>query len=148
MKNLVGKQVMVYYGQRMQLTAQGTLSEWNEQEEMITLAPEGIRIPIAQIAKVELLEPVEARSELAQDPAYRSGNVRFVMHDTVQFDNAIYFQSPVSIWHKDRLICHENRIIHHTEHEVTIQGGTVFRKDECQFIVKSMIGIQHSSRNE
>jgi len=148
MEKLVGKHVIVYYGQRMQLTAHGTLSEWDEQEEMITLSPDGIRIPIGQIAKVELMEPIEPRSELARDPAYRSGNVRFVMHDPVQFDNAIYFQSPVSIWHKDHLICHENRIIHHTAHEVTIQDGTVFRKDECQFIVKSMIGIQHASKNE
>lgn len=143
MNDLVGKKVKIYYGQDMQHAAIGFVEAWDEPNETVTLAPDGKVIQFHSIAKVDVLDPIEKPMDLASDPSYRSGNVRFVMHAAVQFDNAIYFQSPVSVWQGDRILTFENRVIHHTLEDVTMKDGQIFRKAECQFIVKSNIGIQH-----
>ncbi|OPA78515.1 hypothetical protein BVG16_11640 [Paenibacillus selenitireducens] len=145
MNDLLGKKVKIYYGQDMQHVAVGLVQTWDEANEIITLAPDGTMIPFDTIAKVDVLDPIDKPVDLASDPSYKSGNVRFVMHAAVQFDNAIYFQSPVSVWQEDHILCFENRMIHHTADDVTMKDGQTFRKADCQFIVKSMLGIHFES---
>ncbi|CAH0120034.1 MULTISPECIES: hypothetical protein [unclassified Paenibacillus] len=139
MNDLIGKRVQIFYGDHMQYKVSGTIDEWDENGQYVRLEPEGIVLQFQDIAKIELLEAVDRIAE-SPAPSYHAGNIRFVMRNSVQFDNAILFRSAVSVWKDNRMLVLEGIIAEHSEDTVTMTDGRQFPKSECQFVVKSILG--------
>lgn len=139
MNDLIGKRVQIFYGDQMQYKVSGTIDEWDENGQYVRLEPEGIVLHFQDIAKIELLEAVDRIAE-SPAPSYLAGNIRFVMRNSVQFDNAILFRSAVSVWKDNRMLVLEGIIAEHSEDTVTMADGRKFPKSECQFVVKSILG--------
>lgn len=141
MEDLVGRRVSICYGNQMQYEAVGTVQEWDEVNEFVRLAPDDLILGFKDIAKIEVMDAIETTvAEALSARSYQARNVRFVMSSSVQFDNALYFQSAVSVWKGDRMACLEGIIVDHTDDTVTMQDGQIFNKTECQFTVKSILG--------
>lgn len=146
MQELMNKKVNLFTIHNRQHSITGTIKGWDDMQEHLILEPQHMIIPFKHIAKLEVLEPITLPTvnELAWH-ATSQGVLRFVMHEPAQFENAIYFRSPVTVWQGDQLLCMNSRIDEHNQEHVRMENGATYRKADCTFIVQSNLNIYHGS---
>ncbi|NMO94733.1 hypothetical protein [Paenibacillus lemnae] len=129
MKHWVGRHVAVLRRDSAGTVTEGTLKAWDTAQEKIVLSPGDITIPFHLVAKVEQLDHTPALNGIG----YR------VKH-SMQFDNAVYFRSSVMVWKEDTLAAYQGVMTAHDQDTVTLSTGQCLRKDEHQFVVRSLRG--------
>lgn len=135
MKGWIGRRVTIYCNDNLHTRVKGTLRKWDDVNERLTIGPHDLILPFSDVCTIQLLSDGKSAPAAAPNP------VGYIMRDTGQFDNAVYFRSPVMIWIKDRLAAHRATIQSHDAKTVTLSDGRTFRKAECTCVVRSMKSI-------
>ncbi|WP_226001958.1 hypothetical protein [Paenibacillus sp. BJ-4] len=138
MRQWKGRQVILYYGNNGHTQkVRGTLEKWDDTRKCVILGPKMLAIPFENIAYISMLPP--GRERRIRHPA-KLNSFGYVMSVPLQFDNAIHFQSAVSVWKDDQLIAYNIRLVSHTDHDVMLEDGQTLSKKGHLFVVRSLRG--------
>ncbi|BCG60149.1 hypothetical protein [Paenibacillus sp. URB8-2] len=134
MRHWVGKPVIVYLREPQYASMRGVLRKWDSAAGRVVIGHQEIGVPIRDIAMIKALAP----KERALPPVLYS--VGYIMKDRLQFDNAVYFKSAVTVWKGDRLIALNTTLVSHTKGAVTLEDGRTLLKGTHLFVVRSLRG--------
>ncbi|WP_150265940.1 hypothetical protein [Paenibacillus tepidiphilus] len=134
MKHWVGRPVIMYCGEKPYTILRGVLRKWDAAAGVAVIGHQEIAVPFHDIVFIKALAP----KERALAPVLHS--VGFCLRERLQFDNAIYFKSAVTVWRGDQLVAYNTTIISHTKGSVTLQGGQHVPKGAHLFVVRSLRG--------
>ncbi|MFP4978730.1 hypothetical protein ACE6ED_25210 [Paenibacillus sp. CN-4] len=134
MRHWVGKPVMMYCGEPPYTIVRGVLRKWDVSMGRAIIGHHETAVPFRRIAMIRALPS----RERALPPVLHS--VGYVMRSRIQFDNAIYFKSAVTVWKGDRLIALNTVIVAHTKGSVTLEDGRTLPKSQHTFVVRSLRG--------
>ncbi|AKG35577.1 hypothetical protein [Paenibacillus durus] len=134
MRHWVGKPVIAYLGKPPYITLRGVLRKWDSAAGRVVIGHHEAGIPIRDIAIIKALAP----KERALPPVLHS--VGYILKDRLQFDNAVYFKSAVTVWKGDRLIALNTTLGSHTKGSVTLEDGRTLMKGTHLFVVRSLRG--------
>ncbi|GAB6929663.1 hypothetical protein JCM10914A_36460 [Paenibacillus sp. JCM 10914] len=132
MKHWIGRHVVIQRTDGIKTTIEGVLKEWDPIQEKVVLGPGELVIPFRSILTI-----IPKSTQPSLNP------IGYVVNHTIQFDNAVYFGSSVMIWRDDQLVISSAVLVSHDEATVTLSNGLILRKDQHDFIVRSLRG--HSS---
>ncbi|AWB45238.1 hypothetical protein DCC85_14050 [Paenibacillus sp. CAA11] len=118
----------------------GRIDGWDHEKRRLQLGPKLMFIPLDDILKITVSEAGTHRRGPAAGVAARSHSVGYVMKDPIQFDNAIHFRSPVTVWAGDEVLRYRAVIVAHNSREVVLRTGEVLSKQEHEFVVRSVHG--------
>lgn len=138
MQHWIGRRVMVVRMDGRKDPVQGILLKWDEEAEFVVIGAKRIKIPFAQIARIHALpEDAHNRKKKARSSLHSVG---YVMRQPLQFDNAIYFRSAVTVWKGPKLIAYRAIIVSHDPIYVELEDGRKLEKDLYTFVVRSRRG--------
>lgn len=129
MKHWVGRRVVVQRRDGAKVTVEGVLKIWDNVQEKIVIVPGDVVVPFHAISKIE-------RSDMS--PSLNS--IGYKINHSIQFDNAVYFGSHVMVWRGNSLAASQAILRAHDAETVTLSNGTCLRKDEHNFVVRSLRG--------
>lgn len=133
-----GRQVILYHGNNGRIQkVRGTLEKWDDIRKYVILGPKMLAIPFEHVAYITMLPP--GRERRSRHPA-KLNPIGYVMSDPLQFDNAIYFQSAVTVWKDDQLIAYNIKLASHTDCNVVLEDGQTLSKEGHLFVVRSLRG--------
>ncbi|MBP1999267.1 hypothetical protein J2Z69_000286 [Paenibacillus shirakamiensis] len=138
----IGQDVIVYCQQQDDIYS-GTIEGWDRAARRLLLGPRPMAIPIDDIIRIQpgsrgrknARRAIKSKTDKAS-----AHSVGYVMKNHVQFDNAIYFKSPVTIWKGDKLLYFRTVIHVHTDQEVVLASGETLDKTNHVFVVRSIRG--------
>ncbi|WP_211745386.1 hypothetical protein [Paenibacillus sp. Marseille-Q4541] len=139
MQHWIGRRVMVVRMDGRKDPVQGILLKWDEEAELIVVGAKRIKIPFAQIARIQTL-PEDAHGRGKKKARSSLHSIGYIMRQSIQFDNAIYFRSAVTIWKGPKLIAYRATITSHDQFQVELEDGQIFEKDLYTFVVRSRRG--------
>ncbi|MGG3282721.1 hypothetical protein [Paenibacillus solani] len=129
MKHWIGRHVVIQRLDGARSTVEGVLKGWDPIQEKVTLGPGELVIPFGSIHRI------------MQRNTYPVWNaIGYVVKHTIQFDNAVYFGSCVMVWRGDNLVASQAVLTAHDKNTVTLSNGMILRKDEHEFVVRSLRG--------
>lgn len=129
MKHWIGRHVVIQRLDGARSTVEGVLKGWDPIQEKVTLGPGELVIPFGSIHRI------------MQRNTYPVWNaIGYVVKHTIQFDNAVYFGSCVMVWKGDNLVASQAVLTAHDKNTVTLSNGMILRKDEHEFVVRSLRG--------
>lgn len=134
MKHWVGRPVIMYCGEQPYTIMKGVLRRWDLATSVAVIGHQEIAVPFRDIVYIKALAP----KERALPPVLHS--VGYIMRERLQFDNAVYFKSAVTVWKGDQLVAFNATIIAHTKGSVTLHGGQNLPKGNHTFVVRSLRG--------
>ncbi|MXO80999.1 hypothetical protein GRP75_25105 [Paenibacillus sp. OT2-17] len=138
MRQWKGRQVILYHGNNGHTQkVRGTLEKWDDIRKCVILGPKMLAIPFENITHITMLPP--GRERRCRHPA-KLNAIGYVMSVPLQFDNAIHFQSAVTIWREDQLIAYNVKLVSHSAHDVILEDGQTLSKEEHLFVVRSLRG--------
>lgn len=129
MKHWIGRHVVIQRLDGARSTVEGVLKGWDPIQEKVTLGPSELVIPFRSIHRIMTKNSY---------PAWNA--IGYVVKHTIQFDNAVYFGSCVMVWRGDNLVASQAVLTAHDKHTVTLSNGMILRKDEHEFVVRSLRG--------
>ncbi|MDP4096901.1 hypothetical protein OIN60_08965 [Paenibacillus sp. P96] len=135
MRQWIGRQVIVHYEEDGMIQIRGTVERMNYADKCLILGPKMQSIPFEQIS---VIEPLNADHKGRS--RRRLNSVGYVMSDMLQFDNAVYFQSAVTVWQGEQLVAYNLRIRSHDRNFAVMADGRKLSKDTCTFVVRSLRG--------
>ncbi|MEK5060296.1 hypothetical protein BK126_14115 [Paenibacillus sp. FSL H7-0326] len=139
MKHWVGQRVLVERAGGRKDPVQGILLKWDADAEIIVVGAKRVKIPFSQIVRIHRL-PEDAYGKGKKRARSSIHTVGYVMRQSIQFDNAIYFKSAVTVWKGVKLISYRTTISSHDDHNVVLEDGTVLDKELYTFVVRSRRG--------
>lgn len=139
MQHWVGQRVLVERTGERKDPVQGILLKWDVNAEMIVIGAKKVKIPFSQIVRIHSL-PEDAYGKGKKKARSGLHPVGYVMRQSIQFDNAIYFKSAVTVWKGAKLISYRTTIKSHNKESVWLEDGTMLEKDLYTFVVKSRHG--------
>ncbi|ALP38465.1 hypothetical protein ASL14_22075 [Paenibacillus sp. IHB B 3084] len=138
MRQWKGRQVILYYGNNGHTQkVRGTIEKWDDTHKCVILGPKMLSIPFENITYITMLPP--GRERRSRHPA-KLNSIGYVMSVPVQFDNAILFQSAVTVWKEDQLIAYNTKLTSHTDYDVVLDDGQTLSKEGHLFVVRSLRG--------
>ncbi|WP_431087933.1 hypothetical protein [Paenibacillus sp. 8b26] len=138
MRQWKGRQVILYHGNNGHTQkVRGTIEKWDDTHKCVILGPKMLSIPFENITYISMLPP--GRERRSRHPA-KLNTVGYVMSVPVQFDNAILFQSAVTVWKEDQLIAYNAKLTSHTDYDVVLDDGQILSKEGHLFVVRSLRG--------
>lgn len=138
----IGQEVIVYCENQDDIYT-GIIESWDAAANKLILGPRPIAVPLDDIIKIQ---PGSRNRRYARKVMKTKTDravphsVGYVMKNQVQFDNAIYFKSPVTVWSGNNLLHFRTAIHHHNEHEVILVSGERLDKQKHLFVVRSIRG--------
>lgn len=138
----IGQEVIVYCQDQDDIYT-GTIEGWDRAANKLLLGPRSIAVPIEDIIKIQ---PGSRGKRFARKVmktrTVKAGphSVGYIMKNRVQFDNAVYFKSPVAVWRDNQLLHYQTAIQYHNEHEVMLITGEKYSKLSHTFVVRSIRG--------
>lgn len=137
MRHWIGRHVIVSCGPEGKRKLRGTLEHINYSQQSVVLAPRMLQIPFQDILTIQAAPLLKER----RLPSVAAPHVvGYIMKESLQFDNAIYFQSVVTIWDGDRILAYACRLRSHGPNEVVLQDGRRLDKRRYTFVVRSLRG--------
>lgn len=138
----IGQEVIVYCQNQDDIYT-GTIEGWDEAANKLLLGPRSISVPLDDIIRIQpgsrgkrfARRVMKTKTEKAAPHS-----VGYIMKNRVQFDNAIYFKSPVTVWRDNQLLHYRTAIHQHNEHEVILITGEKYSKHNHMFVVRSIRG--------
>ncbi|MDO7905314.1 hypothetical protein Q5741_02660 [Paenibacillus sp. JX-17] len=137
MRHWVGRQVVIFSGPDRQTRLQGVLEKWDDTKQCVVLGPKMSVIPFSEIATIQPLPSLRERRTVPRSKLYP---VSYIMKVPMQFDNAVYFKSWVTVWRGNRLIAYGTRLKRHDREHAVLEDGRILRKDSHTFVVRSLQG--------
>lgn len=133
-----GRQVILYHDNKGHTQkVRGTLVKWDDTRKYVILGPKMLAVPFENIAYITMLSL--GRERKSRHPA-KLNSIGYVMSVSLQFDNAIHFQSAVTVWKDDKLIACNIKLVSHTDHDVVLEDGQTLSKEGHLFVVRSLRG--------
>lgn len=136
MKHWIGRQVVIHLEENSYFHIKGTLRKWDDSGFCIVKGLHEKKIYFQEIRKIELAGSIDSNHKELERSLLHS--VGYMLTTNIQFDNAIYFNSFIMVWNKDQLITYGTKITAHDKEYVTLIDGTTLRKDQFQFVVRSL----------
>jgi hypothetical protein len=138
MRQWKGRQVILYHGNNGHTQkVRGTIEKWDDTHKCVILGPKMLSIPFENITYITMLPP--GRERRSRQPA-KLNSIGYVMSVPLQFDNAILFQSAVTVWKEDQLIAYNSKLASHTDYDVVLDDGQTLSKEDHLFVVRSLRG--------
>lgn len=134
MRHWVGRPVIMFCGEPPYRIVKGVLRRWDASLQAAVVGHQETIVPFRTIVMIKPLAP----RERALPPKPHA--VGYVLKDRLQFDNAVYFKSAVSVWKGDRLLERNIQIASHTKGSVTLTNGRNLVKHNHIFVVRSLRG--------
>ncbi|WP_223066408.1 hypothetical protein [Paenibacillus caui] len=113
---------------------------WDPEKGRLQLGPKPVYISADDILKIMPSEPGPFRRGPAAGVSAHPHSVGYVLNDSLQYENAILFRSPVTVWKGDRVIRYRAIIVAHDKVEVTLRSGEKLLKQEYCFVARSIRG--------
>lgn len=136
MKHWIGRQVVIYLERNSYFQIKGILRKWDSSGFCIVKGLNEKKIYFQEISKIELANAIDPyQKELERSLLHSVG---YMLTSDIQFDNAIYFKSFIMVWNKDQLMTYGTKITAHDKEYVTLIDGTALKKDQFQFVVRSL----------
>ncbi|USB34546.1 hypothetical protein [Paenibacillus sp. YPG26] len=138
----IGQEVIVYCQSQEDIYT-GTIEAWDKAANKLILGPRSIAVPLDDIIKIQpgsRGRRVARRVLKTKTEKAAPHSVGYIMKNRVQFDNAIYFKSPVAVWRANKLLHYHTTIHQHNEHEVILITGEKYLKQNHMFVVRSIRG--------
>ncbi|MFM9280637.1 hypothetical protein [Paenibacillus jiagnxiensis] len=135
MRQWIGRQVIVHYENDGMMQVRGTVERMNYTDKSLILGPGMQTIPFDRIS---IIQPLHTDSRNRSRTKLHS--VGYIMSDMLQFDNAVYFQSAVTVWQGERLIAYHSSVRSHDRDFVIIADGQKLSKKDYTFVVRSLRG--------
>ncbi|MET3210835.1 UNVERIFIED_CONTAM: hypothetical protein ABIC26_003796 [Paenibacillus sp. PvR008] len=138
MRQWKGCQVILYHGNNGHTQkVRGTIEKWDDTHKCVILGPKMLSIPFENITYISMFPP--GRERRSRHPA-KLNSIGYVMSVPLQFDNAILFQSAVTVWKEDQLIAYNAKLTSHTDYDVVLDDGQTLSKESHLFVVRSLRG--------
>ncbi|MGW8825724.1 hypothetical protein ACWGNU_26775 [Paenibacillus lautus] len=129
MKHWIGRHVVIQRLDGAKSTVEGVLKGWDPVQEKVILGPGELIIPFRAIHRI-----------MPRNSYPALNSIGYVVSHTIQFDNAVYFGSCVMVWRGNQLVSSQAILTSHDEDTVTLSNGMILRKDEHDFVVRSLRG--------
>lgn len=139
MQHWIGRRVIVDRMDGHKDPVQGILLKWDDEAQLVVVGAKRIKIPFAQIARIHAL-PEDAHGRGKRKARSSLHSVGYIMRQPLQFDNAIYFRSAVTIWKGPKLIAYRAVVKSHDQTYVELENGQKLEKDLYTFVVRSRRG--------
>ncbi|MFB5759353.1 hypothetical protein [Paenibacillus medicaginis] len=135
MRQWIGRQVIVHYEDEGIIQVSGTVERMNYADKSLILGPGMQSIPFN---KINVIQPLHTDSKKRSRTKLHS--VGYIMSDMLQFDNAVYFQSAVTVWQGERLIAYNSSVRSHDRDFAVMADGRKLSKNDYLFVVRSLRG--------
>lgn len=135
MRQWIGREVIVHYKNNGMAQARGTVERMNYVNKCLILGSGMQEIPFDQI---HIIQPLYTDSNKRSRTKLHA--VGYIISDMIQFDNAVYFQSAVTVWQGEQLMAYNSIIRSHNRDFATMADGRKLSKKDHTFVVRSLRG--------
>lgn len=118
----------------------GRIDGWDLEKRRLVLGPKPTFISFEDILKITVTGERPYRWRASAGRTAGRHTVGYKMKDRIQFENAIHFHSPVTIWKGDQVVKLRAVIVSHNAQQVVLRTGEVLNKQEHCFVVRSVRG--------